>query len=283
MDYNKIIQIKDILPQVNMVNYFTLREVSFWGPRVITDFEMILIREGTFLYEILNPASLVLSEKKTEMIKLFPADVLIIPPGENHRFSAVQEKGAISCIHCLPSTSIPWDTMMVCLHPQPRYRTSFEDDQKEMDDLFRKCNDLFKGYSNYRNELMGTVCREIWLRCASKWEIRNQSLSPRMQAMLLYIQKHCTGSLTRQNLSTQFNLSPEYINSLFKKELGISPTDCINRERILMAYGYLHRDGLSVSETAYKCGFSDPFYFSRVFKKILGITPATLMTRRYFQ
>ncbi|MDA3955982.1 AraC family transcriptional regulator [Oceanispirochaeta sp.] len=283
MDYNKIIQIKDILPRVNMANYFTLKEVSSWGPRVLPDFELILIRKGNFLYECLSSTDPLHRERTDSETELGPGDVLIIPPGENHRFYARQEEGAISCIHCLPRTDLPWESPLVRLHPQPSSRTSFTEEIDLMDGLFRKCSDLFEGYNNYRDELMGTVCREIWLLCASQWEMRNQPVSPRMQAMILFIQEHCTQTLTRQDLSNRFNLSPEYINALFKKELGLTPTECIHRERILLAYEALHRDGLNVSETAYKCGFKDPFYFSRVFKKILGIAPETVMRRKYFQ
>lgn len=282
MDYNKIYSIKRILPRVNAVNYFTLTDVSSWGPRELPDFELILIREGAFLYERLDQTALHESENDSTEIYLGPGDILIIPPGENHLFSAVHKKGAISCIHCLPSEDAPWNTGLVSLFPQPRYKTSLREKQAELDALFRKCNFLFSGYDNYRDELLTTACREIWLHCASKWESSDLLLSPRMEAMIAYIQNNCTGTLTRQDLSARFSLSPEYINALFKKELGLTPTACINRERILLAYKYLQRDGLSVSETAFRCGFNDPFYFSRVFKKELGIPPGTLKNRKYF-
>lgn len=37
--------------------------------------------------------------------------------------------------------------------------------------------------------------------------------------------------------------------------------------------------GVSISEVAYKCGFSDPKYFSRCFKKTMGCSPTEYMKR----
>ena len=33
-------------------------------------------------------------------------------------------------------------------------------------------------------------------------------------------------------------------------------------------------EGYSISETACRCGFSDPNYFSKVFKKVKGVAPS---------
>jgi len=272
MDYNKIIPLTSIQPVVNIANYFTLKDVSSWGPRILPDYELILIREGLFGYE----------RKGEDLLPLNPGDILCIPPGEEHTFSAMKKTGSISCIHCLPTPDAPWQTGLVRLDPAPLRKTVFGQDYSEMEVLFKKCSVLFTGYDNYREELLSTVCREIWLRCGSKWSSRNHPRTTRMDEMILYIHDHCREDLTRHDLAEVFHLSPEYINALFKKEMGLSPTDCINRERIFLAYEYLNTKGLTVKETAYSCGFNDPFYFSRVFKNILGITPEMVRSRRFF-
>jgi len=271
MDYRKIIDITEIQPVVNMANYFELKDDTCWGPRKLIDFELILIRRESFDFR----------QPGQPPLKVNPGEVLIIPPGVEHTFAATVRSGAIACIHCLPAANFPWESGLVEMTPAPSTVTRFPDDS-DMDRLFRKCSDLFTGYENYREELLSTICREIWLRCASKWETPGRVRSSRMDKMIGFIRENCRRPLTRKDIAESFNLSPEYVNALFQKELGISPTDCINREKVFLAYQYLNRDGLSVKETAYACGFNDPFYFSRVFKKILGITPDTVRSRKFF-
>ena len=55
---------------------------------------------------------------------------------------------------------------------------------------------------------------------------------------------------------------------------GKSPVELIQDYRLEKATYYLKSGQMSVSETSYKVGFSDPGYFSRSFKKHFGISPA---------
>ena len=119
------------------------------------------------------------------------------------------------------------------------------------------------------------IAHEIVLMLMSQW--RNPSsaqISPRMQEMIRFIRTNLKESLTRQTLADAFSLSPEHVNLLFRRELGMTPSSVINRERIMLAYRLLHEQGYTVKEAAFAVGFSDPFYFSRVFKQILGVSPS---------
>ncbi len=54
---------------------------------------------------------------------------------------------------------------------------------------------------------------------------------------------------------------------------GKSPTDFIRHYRLQAARRLLETSTLTVSEVAYRTGFSNPTHFSRVFKKEFGISP----------
>ena len=288
MDYNKIISILNINPQVNIVNYFTLKKNrNSWGPRKIPDFEMIYIREGLFEYNEYEETNTSFPHKDRSkgqlQILLEPGDILLIPPEVLHTLKSIYGSGAISCIHSLPLESIPWGNGNIGLSPSPLYKTSFANQKNLIDSLFYKCNEIFTGYDKYRQKLLSTICNEIWLYCASIWDTQlyEPTISNRMIKMLDYIKKNCTRDIGRKELAAKFNLTPEYINALFKQEMGMSPIKCINKEKILLGYSLIHNEGMSVKEAAYLTGFHDPFYFSRVFKKILGISPETLRGRTY--
>ncbi len=288
MDYNKIIPIQNISPPVHIANYISYKKKTSWGPRRIPDFEMIFIREGRFIYDEHEETGTSFFHTSRNMehllIQLEVGDVLLIPPEVNHTFAATSDIWAISCIHCLPLDGICWENGLFHLSPSPVYRTRFQDKMNLMDNLFYKCNTLFLGYQPFRQELLSTVCREIWLNCAARWELmpNESAISDRMKGMMTFIKENFTEDIGRKDLAKRFNVTSEYVNALFKQELGMSPSACINKERILLGYSLIHNEGLSVKETAYQCGFRDPFYFSRVFKKVLGIPPDTLRGREYF-
>jgi AraC-like DNA-binding protein len=56
------------------------------------------------------------------------------------------------------------------------------------------------------------------------------------------------------------------------KEEGHSFSELLNDARLRLAKRYLRVKNLSIGETAYLLGFSDPSAFSRAFKKLSGQT-----------
>lgn len=58
-----------------------------------------------------------------------------------------------------------------------------------------------------------------------------------------------------------------------KQLSGLSPVDFIRQQRIECAKSLIVEGKDTISEIAYKVGFSDPKYFSKCFKKYVGLTP----------
>ena len=76
------------------------------------------------------------------------------------------------------------------------------------------------------------------------------------------------------------------MRKLFKKEVGVSPSDYLLKERMSLAQqlisgGVTNRfSSYTVSQIAEACGFSEPLYFSRVFKKYFGVSPSEYGNRK---
>jgi AraC-like DNA-binding protein len=120
----------------------------------------------------------------------------------------------------------------------------------------------------------GRIAREIWLHLAQAWARGGgDGLSPRVREMVRFLRERLTERVTRRQIAREFRLTPEYVNALFRKEMGITPTQFIHRERVLRAYRLLE-EGASVEETARKVGFRDRAYFSKIFKKVMNISPS---------
>ena len=146
-----------------------------------------------------------------------------------------------------------------------------------LDTRFRKLSEIYTDYVPFRDALMSAIVQEVLIILAGHWQdtIREQ-MSPRMQAMIAYIRNNLRSTITRQDLATEFHVSPTYVNMLFKRELATTPSALINRERIMMAHKLMNEQGLSVKEAAYQVGFRDAFYFSRVFTRLMGIPPSKI-------
>lgn len=66
----------------------------------------------------------------------------------------------------------------------------------------------------------------------------------------------------------------------FKKAIGKSPSDYITEIRLNHARVLLENDVATVSEIAYRVGFSDPSYFNKVFKKHFSLSPGKIRVNK---
>ncbi len=92
---------------------------------------------------------------------------------------------------------------------------------------------------------------------------------------VLYIKEHfCDPSLGMDEIAAASGISRTHFGRVFKEMYGETPKRYIERLRFERARELVSADGLTVSEIAEMCGFSDVYYFSRAFKKEFGIPPS---------
>jgi AraC-like DNA-binding protein len=94
--------------------------------------------------------------------------------------------------------------------------------------------------------------------------------------MVAHLRQRLHHRIGRAELAKAFGLAPQHVNAIFKKELGVSPTQFAHRELALEAMRLMQVEGLSVKETAARLGFHDQFHFSRVFQKVTGMRPSRM-------
>ncbi|WP_171685510.1 helix-turn-helix domain-containing protein [Paenibacillus planticolens] len=104
-------------------------------------------------------------------------------------------------------------------------------------------------------------------------EVRRGHYSPAVQDCLHEIANHLYGDITLDQLAERTNLSPNYLSSLFKKEVGLSISEHVQRERIEEAKRLLTLTDYPITDIAAWLNFNDQSYFNKVFKKWKGMTP----------
>jgi len=106
-----------------------------------------------------------------------------------------------------------------------------------------------------------------------------QSKNRILSDILAYIQDHYTQKISLDDIQVHCNVSTRHINRLFNQQLGTTPTQYILLLRLTLAYNYLTKTTLSITDIAYDCGFFDSSYLIKCFKKQYGMTPSQVRTK----
>ncbi len=80
-------------------------------------------------------------------------------------------------------------------------------------------------------------------------------------------------------ISTQIYINENYLSRIFRKEMNLSLSKFITRERLKTAKNYLNRGYRNLQQISQMVGFSDPLYFSKCFKKEYGIAPSQYISK----
>ncbi|WP_134703169.1 helix-turn-helix domain-containing protein [Ammoniphilus sp. YIM 78166] len=104
-------------------------------------------------------------------------------------------------------------------------------------------------------------------------QTQSAGVSPVIRQVIQYMKENLEKKMALDELARFCCLSKYHISHLFKKEMGISMLDFVNRMRVQKACLYLEQTELTVQQIAHQVGFEDANYFSRMFKKYTQYSP----------
>lgn len=256
MDINNILSLisNKNAPIPCIANYFSPGPGrASWGPRIISDYELIYQVEGSGQYLESNGLPRPLKQDQ----------VLLIPPDTEHTFMCPgPEASIISCIH-------------FSFTPQVKFFKSAIFDVSGDHNilfLFKSIAGEYDNRSPYVSTIMSSQLTEIWLRIL-RCRQQQHNIPDTVTNARSYIKNFYYHPITRVSLARSLRITPEHLNFLFKTHCRTTPLAYLTFIRMNHAKRLLKETNLSVKEIAFKVGYQDPLYFSRVFHKHTGISP----------
>jgi len=94
-----------------------------------------------------------------------------------------------------------------------------------------------------------------------------------VQKATQYIDDHYSENLTIATVANEIFLSPGYLMTIFKREMGISINTYLTNKRIERAKELLLEDNLKIYEIAQEIGYANSTFFSSSFRNHVGLSP----------
>jgi YesN/AraC family two-component response regulator len=130
---------------------------------------------------------------------------------------------------------------------------------------------LFQQMSNSREVRLLRIKRII--EHESLLPIKRNNYSLPVLQVLEIIDRDYSQPLSLSILSNRVGVHPTYLSNLFKKQIGLTLIDYINRRRVEKAKILLEDPLNKIFWISEQVGFMNQRYFSQVFKRITGLTP----------
>ena len=110
-------------------------------------------------------------------------------------------------------------------------------------------------------------------QCSSHSRSAGISANRLIGNVLTHIDRNLDKNLSLQALSDATFYSKNYLRSVFKQTMGVSPQQYVLSKRIEKAKVLLADQSLPLSEVAFRCGFSSQSYFNYAFKRQCATSP----------
>lgn len=96
-----------------------------------------------------------------------------------------------------------------------------------------------------------------------------------------YLLAHLDENITLSDLAREFSKSPNYLNSVFTKQSGVSIHQFIIRERLAVLCDMLTQN-VAFADACARVGISDVNYAYRLFKRHIGLTPGEFIESKSY-
>ena len=118
------------------------------------------------------------------------------------------------------------------------------------------------------------IVLELLRHDAAKKLLEYHPADPLVAAVLDELSRRSDQALKLSELSKWSGYSPQHLNRVFRRVLGVTPLQHHAKLRVDRAAQLLRDEHRTIAAVAQQLGFEDPYYFSRLFKQQMGMSPA---------
>ena len=123
-------------------------------------------------------------------------------------------------------------------------------------------------------EEAANYCMEIIRKyCELSQERAYAHLNHLTRQAVVYIKTHLSDNLSVKDTAKALVTHPNYLSGVFRREMGITFIDFVNRERCRQAAGLLRCTNMPVQLIASSVGYNNTSYFARQFTRFYDMTP----------
>lgn len=120
---------------------------------------------------------------------------------------------------------------------------------------------------------------EILYRLARLWQGEGDEIAKTPVRRIVaeayeYLNEHYTEDCSLKTVAAALHVSPNYLHTVFLREVGMTPFAYVTDKRIGRAKRLIAAGELSMLEIAMATGFCSQSHFNRVFREATGCTPA---------
>jgi len=152
---------------------------------------------------------------------------------------------------------------------------------QELADLLLPCVALFRKNDVVRGLLLRAnmyLCLAILTRYSvNRARARMMKLQQKQPSIYTtracaYIDAHMGERFRTEDVAAAAGISYSHLKDLFRRDMGTTMTDYINRGKIRLVEQYITTGGMTLTKAAQAVGFSEPKYLSRLFRRYTGMT-----------
>lgn len=243
-----------------------------FGPRTMRDFEFVWIIRGNVTYHV-----------NDRDIPAPPGTVVLARPGFRDAFTWDRQRETRHAFFHFNAPHFPADLGPVADWPIARTLA----DGDIVRPLFRYVLSMCEPPGQRRQEPTVAHCRAVELLLSafvvgplSQAPDHDRDLPRPVVLALAHIRKQLDtnpeAAMSLDDLAAAASVSSEHLCRQFRAALEVGPMEAARTLRLDMALGLLARSNLSVSEVAYRCGFTSPDHFSRRFNQLYGLPPGAM-------
>lgn len=145
---------------------------------------------------------------------------------------------------------------------------------ESMDHLFEVLSKEFFTDFSYSQQSMGMIMRLMVMKLAESIEDTSMTEQQRELINLRYdIQTRPDYQWTVGEMARRVHVSTGYLQSIYKKQFGVSCMQDVLNRRVDLAKEYLQSSAYSSQKIAQLCGYQSIEHFCRQFKMITGMSP----------